>query len=80
MGGLAAADPALDLVCVWHVLEEGPRAVFREASGVGDAEWERGRAWAFEQALGLVWYYRESNPPMSRIGRRTLRRILEGEG
>ncbi|MFE6307333.1 aminoglycoside phosphotransferase family protein [Nocardiopsis sp. NPDC057823] len=80
VGGLGAADPALDLLCAWDVLEEGPRAVFREALGVGDAEWERGRAWAFEQALGLVWYYRESNPPMSRIGRRTLRWILESEG
>jgi len=26
--------------------------------------------------MGLVWYYRDSNPPMSRMGRRTLARIV----
>jgi hypothetical protein len=31
--------------------------------------------WAFEQALGAVWYYAESNPAMSWTCRRTLERI-----
>jgi hypothetical protein len=34
-------------------------------------------AWAFQQAMGLVWYYLDSNPPMSRWGRRTLDRIVD---
>ncbi|MDT0328374.1 aminoglycoside phosphotransferase family protein [Nocardiopsis lambiniae] len=80
VGGLGPADPALDLLCAWDVLEERPRRVFRDALGVDDPEWERGRAWAFEQALGLVRYYRDTNPPMSRIGRRTLRRVLDDQG
>ena len=33
------------------------------------------QAWAFEQATGAVWYYAESNPAMSGMGRRTLDRI-----
>jgi hypothetical protein len=33
-------------------------------------------AWAFQQAMGLVWYYAASNPAVSRLGRRTLDRIL----
>ena len=41
----------------------------------GDLEWARGSAWAFEQAMGLVWYYAESNPAMSHTGRRTLERL-----
>jgi hypothetical protein len=41
----------------------------------GDLEWERGKAWAFQQAMGTVWYYAESNPAMSQMGRRTLQRI-----
>jgi aminoglycoside phosphotransferase (APT) family kinase protein len=61
-GSLAPADPALDLVGAWHLLE-----------------WERGKAWAFEQAMGLVAYYAATNPTMSRIGRRTLDRILADE-
>ncbi|WAE74768.1 aminoglycoside phosphotransferase family protein [Streptomonospora nanhaiensis] len=75
VGGLGPADPALDLVCAWHMLDDGPRHAFREALDSGDQEWERGRAWAFQQAMGLVWYYRYSNPAMSRTGRRTLERI-----
>jgi aminoglycoside phosphotransferase (APT) family kinase protein len=73
VGGLGPADPALDLVCAWHLLEPGPRQVLRD-----DLEWERGRAWAFEQAMGAVWYYVESNPAMSSMGQRTLRRIMAG--
>jgi aminoglycoside phosphotransferase (APT) family kinase protein len=76
VGGLGPADPALDLVGAWHLLDAGPRAVLRVELGCDDVTWARGRAWAFQQAMGLVWYYRVSNPPMSRFGRRTLDRIL----
>ncbi|MFE9746832.1 aminoglycoside phosphotransferase family protein [Saccharothrix saharensis] len=75
VGGLAPADPALDLVGAWHLLEPAPRQAFRDALGCDDLQWRRGRAWAFEQAMGLVWYYVESNPTMSRLGRRTLARL-----
>ncbi|WP_307835266.1 aminoglycoside phosphotransferase family protein [Streptomyces adelaidensis] len=76
VGGFGPADPALDLVSAWHLLETGPRQILREHLGCDDLEWERGKAWAFEQAMGLVWYYVETNPAMSRLGRRTLERIL----
>lgn len=75
VGGLGPADPALDLVCAWHLLESGPRQALREDLDCDDLEWERGKAWAFQQAMGVVWYYVESNPAMSRMGLRTLRRI-----
>jgi aminoglycoside phosphotransferase (APT) family kinase protein len=74
-GGLGPADPALDLVAAWHLLQDGPRQALREHLRCDDLEWERGKAWAFEQAMGLVWYYAASNPAMSRMGRRTLDRI-----
>ncbi|MCD7438562.1 aminoglycoside phosphotransferase family protein [Streptomyces lincolnensis] len=76
-GGFGPADPALDLVSAWHLLQPGPREVLRRTLGCDDLEWERGKAWAFEQAMGVVWYYVESNPAMSAMGRRTLDRILE---
>jgi aminoglycoside phosphotransferase (APT) family kinase protein len=75
VGGLGPADPALDLVSAWHLLDTGPRELLREALRCGELDWERGKAWAFEQAMGAVWYYRSSNPTMSRMGRRTLERI-----
>ncbi|WP_116426591.1 aminoglycoside phosphotransferase family protein [Streptomyces spongiicola] len=76
-GGFGPAFPALDLVGAWHLLRPGPREVLRRTPASDDLEWERGKAWAFEQAMGLVWYYVESNPAMSSMGRRTLDRILE---
>lgn len=76
-GGFGPADPALDLVSAWHLLQPGPREVLRRTLGCDDLEWERGKAWAFQQAMGVVWYYVESNPTMSGMGHRTLERILE---
>lgn len=75
-GGFGPADPALDLVCAWHLQDAGPREIIRRELGSSDLDWARGTAWALEQAVGLVWYYRESNPSMSAVGRRTLDRIL----
>jgi aminoglycoside phosphotransferase (APT) family kinase protein len=80
VGGFGAADPALDLVSAWHLLEAGPRLILREALGCADLTWQRGRAWAFEQAMGLVWYYVDTNPAMSQLGRRTLERLLPDPG
>jgi aminoglycoside phosphotransferase (APT) family kinase protein len=74
-----AADPALDLISAWNLLEAGPRKVLRLTLGCSDLEWERSKAWAFEQAMGLVWYYADSNPVMSRLGRVTLDRIMSSE-
>jgi aminoglycoside phosphotransferase (APT) family kinase protein len=75
VGGLGPADPALDLVCAWHLFDQPGRQTLRSALRCDDLEWERGKAWAFEQAMGAVWYYVQSNPPMSAMGRRTLHRI-----
>src|SRR3990170_1178099 len=71
-GGFGAADPALDLVGAWHLLDDAQREVFRIALGCGEVQWRRGMAWALQQSMGLVWYYAESNPTMSQSGRRTL--------
>jgi aminoglycoside phosphotransferase (APT) family kinase protein len=79
VGGLGPADPALDLVGAWHLLDADRRQMLRDDLGCGAVEWERGKAWAFEQAMGAIWYYSESNPRMHRMGRRTLERILADE-
>ena len=76
VGGFGPADPALDLVGAWHLLDAGPRQVFREKLACDDHEWERGKGWAFVQSMGMVWYYVESNPVMAAVGRRTLDRLV----
>ncbi|MET3174439.1 UNVERIFIED_ORG: aminoglycoside phosphotransferase (APT) family kinase protein [Arthrobacter sp. UYCu721] len=77
VGDFAGADPALDLVAAWHLLDRGAREVLRSGVDAGAVEWQRGAAWAFQQSMGLVWYYRNTNPGMSALGRSTLQRILE---
>jgi aminoglycoside phosphotransferase (APT) family kinase protein len=79
-GGFGPADPALDLVAAWHLLDDGPRDALRAVLGSDDLEWARGRAWAFAQAMGLVWYYAASGPALSRLGRRTFDRLVTRPG
>jgi aminoglycoside phosphotransferase (APT) family kinase protein len=63
VGGLAPADPALDLVGGWHLPDAGPRQRFRRALPCDDLQWASGGAWAFEQAVGLVWHYAHATRP-----------------
>lgn len=79
-GGFGPADPALDLVAAWHLLDREQRENLRNHLGSSDIEWKRGAAWAFQQAMGLVWYYERSNPVMSDLGRSTLRRVVDETG
>jgi aminoglycoside phosphotransferase (APT) family kinase protein len=76
-GGFGAADPALDLVSAWHLLDRPARDLFRRELDCSDVQWARGMAWALHQAIGLVWYYADSNPQMAKVGRRSLDRILD---
>jgi aminoglycoside phosphotransferase (APT) family kinase protein len=75
-GRFGPADPALDLVAAWHLFDSERREVVRHRLGSSEVEWQRGAAWAFQQAMGLVWYYDRSNPDMSALGRSTLGRLL----
>ncbi|AEV85952.1 aminoglycoside phosphotransferase [Actinoplanes sp. SE50] len=75
VGMLGPADPALDLICGWHLFDDPVREAWRTAVGGTGLDWARGRAWAFVQAMGLVWYYVETNPVMAGLGRSTLRRV-----
>lgn len=76
-GGFSPADPALDLVAAWHLLDSRARNILRKGLECSDVEWHRGAAWALQQAMGLLWYYERTNPGMAALGRSTLRRILD---
>ncbi len=79
-GTFAAADPALDLVAAWHLLDRDARETLRTDLDCDTLEWRRGAAWALQQAMGLVWYYQTSNPRISALGRSTLNRLLDDSG
>jgi aminoglycoside phosphotransferase (APT) family kinase protein len=77
VGSFGPADSALDLMGLWTLFDRERRDVVRRQLNCGDLEWCRGRAWAFEQAMGALWYYVDSNPVMSRWGQIALDRIEE---
>lgn len=77
VGQAGVADPAVDLQPAWNLFRDSARRAFRRVIGADDDEWERGRAWSFVQAIGCLWYYRDSNPEMSRTAHRTLIALLD---
>jgi aminoglycoside phosphotransferase (APT) family kinase protein len=77
VGGLASADPALDLQPAWNLLGPRARQAFRHSIGSDDDEWDRGKGWALAQAIGCLHYYRVTNPPMSETARHTLQALLD---
>lgn len=75
-GGFGAGDPALDLICGWTVLEDPARALFRQLLAVEEPDWARGRAYAFSKAVMAAPYYRQTNPALHSVMRRTLCRCM----
>ena len=61
-GGLAVGDPTIDLLPAWEVLDAPAREVFRDAMGVDEATWLRGRAWALALAVMTFPYYWRTMP------------------
>ncbi len=76
-GGLGVGDPACDLAFAWYELGANQRAVFREQTGADDEAWTRARGWALSVAAIQLPYYRNRNPDMERLARRTLAAVLE---
>ncbi len=78
-GYLTAADPALDLVPAWAVLDRPARRRFRTLLDVDDATWARAWVNGVEQALGAIVYYTPRAHSLADVMTRTLRRHLEDD-
>lgn len=76
-GGLGVGDPAPDLMIAWALFAGKSRAAFREALGVDDTTWARGRGHALAQAVIFIPYYVETNPVGVAYARRSLGEVLE---
>lgn len=61
-GGLGTGDPACDLVIAFTLMTADSRAAFRDALGVDDATWMRGRGWALATGLNAFTAYAAVNP------------------
>ncbi|MFJ7198907.1 MULTISPECIES: aminoglycoside phosphotransferase family protein [unclassified Streptomyces] len=76
-GGLGVGDPSCDLTIAFTLMSAGSRAVFREALGVDEATWTRGRGWALTTGLNAYTSYAADDP---RIAAQTTRQITEALG
>lgn len=75
-GDLVVGDPATDLITGWMLLSPEARRLFREATGVDDATWARGRGWAV--ALSAVCLANSAdNPVITSVGRRGVEALLD---
>nr|WP_274564871.1 aminoglycoside phosphotransferase family protein [Streptomyces spiramyceticus] len=75
-GCMGVGDPACDLFPAWNLLPTDAREVLREALGVDDATWNRGRGRTLSQALIALPYYRRTNPAMAHNARHVIRAVL----
>ncbi|MDJ0386449.1 aminoglycoside phosphotransferase family protein [Streptomyces sp. G-G2] len=79
-GCAGVGDPACDLFPAWNLLPGGAREVFRQALGVDDATWSRGRARTLSQALIALPSYRTTNRAMAGNARHVIRAVLDPQG
>lgn len=73
-GGLGVGDPACDLMIAFTLMSPRVRAVFRDALGVDDATWLRGRGWALATGLNAYTCYAAVDP---RVAAQTTRQITQ---
>ncbi len=75
-GCLGVGDPACDVMGAWTLFSASARIVFRAALPVDDATWARGRGWALSFGVGAVSHYKDTNPVLAGIARRTIDEVL----
>jgi aminoglycoside phosphotransferase (APT) family kinase protein len=73
-GGLGAGDPARDMTIAFTLMSAGPRKVFREALGVDDDTWARGRGWALATGLNAYCAYAAGD---ARVAAQTVRQVTQ---
>ncbi|MGW5135088.1 aminoglycoside phosphotransferase family protein [Streptomyces sp. NPDC004135] len=73
-GELGRGDPARDLMIAFTLMSATSRAAFRDALGVDDATWLRGRGWALATGLNAYTTYAAVDP---RVAAQTSRQITQ---
>lgn len=77
-GGLGMGDPACDLMIAFTLMSANSRAVFRDALGVDEATWLRGRGWALATGLNAYTSYAAVNPQVAAQTTRQITQALIG--
>lgn len=77
-GGFGVGDPACDLTIAFTLMDPETRTVFRDALGVDDATWTRGRGWALATGLNAYTSYAAVNPSVAVQTSRQINAALAG--
>jgi aminoglycoside phosphotransferase (APT) family kinase protein len=62
-GTCGVGDPAVEMTIAWSLFPPQARQAYRDALGVDDATWERGKGWVLTGIFGIP-YYRGTNPTL----------------
>jgi len=60
-GTCGVGDPAIDSIVAWSLFPPDARAAYRDALGIDNAAWQRGKGWVLTGVYGIP-YYRDTNP------------------
>jgi hypothetical protein len=55
--------PGDETTIAWSLFPSAARAAYRDALGIDDATWERGKGWVLTGVVGIP-YYRDTNPEL----------------
>ena len=75
-GTSGVGDPACDTVVGWTLFRGSARDRFRDALGLDDDTWDRGRGWALWKAVITIMWHRESRPELADEARTVIRELL----
>lgn len=70
-------DPAVDLIVAWTLLTQESRDIFRSILQPDNATWHRARGWALTFGIVAYPYYKNSNPYLATIAKRTIHELLQ---
>jgi aminoglycoside phosphotransferase (APT) family kinase protein len=60
-GTCGVGDPAIETTIAWSLFPRDARDAYRDALGIDDDTWTRGRGWVLTGVFGIP-YYRDTNP------------------
>jgi aminoglycoside phosphotransferase (APT) family kinase protein len=74
-GTCGVGDPAIDTIIAWSLFPPDARQAYRDALGLDDAAWERGKGWVLTGIFGVL-SYRVTNPLLAQDKAKAIAAVL----
>lgn len=75
-GMSGVGDPACDLIVAWMLFDQDAREIFHSAVNPDEAMWDRARGCALHFGIMAYSYYKNRDPFLAGVAKRTLNEIL----